>query len=438
MVRAPFALCTTLHRRALIFSLNSHSQFRRFCEHAPINPSKLSSRVSMNRQPTPAAGIECPAERVSESAHPMTLYAPVDARGLALGILATVSLVFALDWTQTFLVPLLLGILFAYTLSPLVAGLQRIRIPRVLATGIVMATVICTVVLGTYSLRGQMQTILEQLPEATSKLSGGLASMRDDPLGNMQKVQSAVGEIEKATSQVTSVSPDLNHQRPLHVVIDTPGFKLGDFMWAGSLGALGFAGQAAMVVFLVFFLLAGGDTFKRKLVRITGPSLSKRKITVAILDDINASIQKYMFMLLITNVLVGLLMWIAFRWIGLDNAGAWAVTAGLLHVIPYLGPLAIAAATGMAAYMQFDSFMMALLVSGVSLAIATLIGTFATTWMTGKIARMNAAAVFISLLFWAWLWGVWGMLLGIPIIVILKVVSQHVEQFQPVAELLGE
>ena len=391
----------------------------------------------MSRQPTPAAGIECQAEQVSESAHPMSLYAPVDARGLALGILATVSLVFALDWTQTFLVPLLLGILFAYTLSPLVAGLQRIRIPRVLATSMVMATVICTVVLGAYSLRGQMQTILEQLPEATSKLSGGIASMRDDPRGNMQKVQSAVGEIEKATSQVTSVSPHPN-QRPLHVVIDTPGFKLGDFMWARSLGALGFAGQAVMVVFLVFFLLAGGDTFKRKLVRITGPSLSKRKITVAILDDINASIQKYMFMLLITNVLVGMLMWITLRWIGLENAGAWAVTAGLLHVIPYLGPLAIAAATGMAAYMQFDSFMMALLVSGVSLAIATLIGTFVTTWMTGKIARMNAAAVFISLLFWAWLWGVWGMLLGIPIIVIFKVVSQHVEQLHSVAELLGE
>jgi predicted PurR-regulated permease PerM len=421
----------------LNFSATFHAQLRRFCEHAPNNSSKLSSRGVMSRPPTPAAGIESQAEKVSGSAHPLTVYVPVDARGLALGILATVSLVFALDWTQTFLVPLLLGILFAYTLSPFVAGLQRIRIPRVLATSMVMATVICTVVLGAYSLRGQMQTILAQLPEATSKLSGGLASMRDDPGSNMQKVQSAVGEIEKATSQVASVSPGLN-QRPLHVVIDTPGFKLGDFMWARSLGALGFAGQAAMVMFLVFFLLAGGDTFKRKLVRITGPSLSKRKITVAILDDINASIQKYMFMLLITNVLVALLMWIAFRWIGLDNAGAWAVTAGLLHVIPYLGPLAIAAATGMAAYMQFDSLMMALLVSGVSLAIATLIGIFATTWMTGRIARMNAAAVFISLLFWAWLWGVWGMLLGVPIIVILKVVSQHVEQLQPVAELLGE
>ena len=193
-----------------------------------------------------------------------------------------------------------------------------------------------------------------------------------------------------------------------------------------------------MVLFLAFFLLVGGDRFKRKLVRLTGPSLSSKKITVQILDDINGSIQKYLFMMLVTNALVGFIVWIAFSWIGLDNAGAWAVTAALLHVVPYLGPGVTAIATGMAAFMQFDSFSMALLVAGASLAIATVIGTFVTTWMTGRIARMNAAAVFISLLFWGWLWGVWGMLLSIPIIVIAKVVAEHVEQLQPVAELLGE
>jgi predicted PurR-regulated permease PerM len=193
-----------------------------------------------------------------------------------------------------------------------------------------------------------------------------------------------------------------------------------------------------MVLFLTFFLLLGGDTFKRKLVRLTGPSLSNKKITVQILDDINDSIQKYLFMLLLTNVLVGGLAWIAFRWIGLENAGAWAVASGLLHVIPYLGPGVTAAATAMAAFMQFGSFSTAFLVGAASLTIATVVGTIVTTWMTGRIAKMNAAAVFISLLFWGWLWGIWGMLLGIPIVVIVKVVSAHVEQLQPVAELLGE
>ena len=383
------------------------------------------------------AGNQEPAARISEAAQPFTVHVPVDARGLALGILATAALMFALDWMQTFLVPLLLGILFAYTLNPLVAGLERIKIPRVLGASIVMVAVVCALMLGTYSLRGQMQSIIAQLPEAASKLSAGFASMRNDPSGNMQKVQTAVGAMENATSQLAGIPPGPK-QRATHVVIDTPWLKLGNFMWAGSMGALGFIGQAVMVIFLAFFLLAVGDTFKRKLVRLTGPSLSRRKITITILNDINDSIQKYMFMLLLTNLLLGLLTWIAFYWIGLENAGVWAVAAGLLHVIPYAGPIFTAAATGMAAFMQFDSFSMALLVAGASLAIATLVGTFVTTWMTGKIAKMNAAAVFISLLFWAWLWGVWGMLLGIPIIVIIKVVSHHVEQMQPVAELLGE
>ena len=204
------------------------------------------------------------------------------------------------------------------------------------------------------------------------------------------------------------------------------------------MGVLGALGQAILVLFLTFFLLLGGDTFKRKLVRLTGPSLSNKKITVQILDDINDSIQKYLFMLLLTNALVAALAWMVFRWIGLENAGAWAVASGVLHVIPYLGPGVSAAAVGMAAFMQFDSFSMAFLVCGASLAIATLVGTFVTTWMTGRIAKMNAAAVFISLLFWGWLWGVWGMLLGIPIVVICKVVSEHVEELEPVAELLGE
>ena len=367
----------------------------------------------------------------------LTVSLPVDARGLALGILATVAIVFALEQAKSVVISLLLGILFAYTLNPLVVWLERLKIPRVLGTSIVMMTVVCALVLGAFSLRGQMQAILEQLPEAATKLSAGIARINKGQFTSMQHVQAAASAVEKAASQAAGVAP-VPRQPATHVVIDQPAFKLGNYLWAGSIGVVGFIGQAIMVIFLVFFLLLGGDLFKRKLVRMTGPSLSRKKITVHILDDINASIQRYMFMLLTTNVLVVLLTWIAFRWIGLENAGAWAVAAGLLHVIPYFGPLLIAGATGMAAFMQFESFSTALLVSGASMVISTIVGIFVTTWMTGRIAKMNAAAVFIALLFFAWLWGVWGILLSIPIIVIVKVVSEHVEQLQSVAELLGE
>ena len=391
--------------------------------------------------PIPAAIV--PARPVIEPGTPAPAPAvpvpalQVDARGLALGILAALASVFALSWAQAFVVPLMIGIVVAYTLNPLVSWLEAIRIHRVAGTMLVMIGVIGALVVGVYLLRGEMQTIVEQLPEAASRFAAGVERMQLGRAGNLQKMQDAATQVEKATTQAVGGAAPAR-QPATHVIVDKPKFRLGSFLWESSLGALGALSQAAMVMFLIFFLLLGGDTFKRKLVRLTGPSLSKRKITVNILDDINGSIQKYMLMLLTTNLLVGLISWVAFAVIGLDNAGAWAAAAGLLHVVPYLGPAVTAAAAGMAAFMQFESFPMAILVAGVSLAIATFVGTFVTTWMTGRIASMNPAAVFISLLFWGWLWGVWGMLLSIPIIVIVKVVSEHVEQLHPLAEMLGD
>jgi predicted PurR-regulated permease PerM len=360
----------------------------------PSAGSVGSARAREQRgSPADASLVTLPATRIS-----------VDARGLALGVLAALALIFALAWAEKFLVPLLLGIVIAYTLNPVVVWLEAIKIPRVVGTIIVMASVIAALVFGTYSLRGEMQTIIEQLPEAAAKVTTAIERVRIGQLVNMQKIQNAATEVEKATTQA-AVGPTAPRQPATHVIVDSPTFKLGSVLWEGSMGALVAMGQAAMVVFLVFFLLLGGDQFKRKLVRLTGPTLSNKKITVHILDDINGSIQKYMFMLLTTNVLVALLSWIAFRWIGLDNAGAWAVAAGLLHIVPYLGPGVTAAATAMAAFMQFESFSLTLLVAGVSLAIATIVGTFVTTWMIGRIANMNSAAIFVSLLFWGWLWG---------------------------------
>jgi predicted PurR-regulated permease PerM len=399
---------------------------------------KPATDVNADPQSMPASSVGAcpPIERPSlpDPAY-LTNRVSMDVRGLAVAIVTTVVVVFALRSAEKFFIPLLLGIIIAYTLNPLVVWLERIKIPRVVGTSIVMLVVLCGGAFVTISLRGQVQTILDQLPAAVSKLSVALRSLREGQPNTMQKVQTAARELDKATSQAADI-----HSEPkppaTHIVIDQPTFKLGDFLMAGSKGMFGFISQSAMVVILVFFLLLAGDTFKRKLVRLTGPSLSDKKITVHILDDIDVSIQRYMFTLLMANVLLALLTWTAFRWIGLDNAGGWAIAAGVLHVIPYLGPALIAVATGMVGFMQFDSFWMALVVSGSSLAIATFVGIFVITWMTGQIAKMNAVAVFIALLFWGWLWGVWGLLLAIPILGIVKVVSQHIVELRPVAELL--
>ncbi len=402
-----------------------------------VNPAADSNPEPQSIQ-AGSVGVGASVESTSlpSPAH-LTDPVSIDVQGLALASVTTVVVVYALQWAEKFFIPLLLGIIIAYTLNPLVVWLERMRIPRVVGTSLVMLAVLAGSAFVTISLRGQIQTILDQLPVAAGKLSVALRSMREGQPNTMQNVQAAARELDKATSQAADIH-STPKQPATHIVIDQPTFKLGDFLMAGSMGMFGFISQAATVFILVFFLLLAGDTFKRKLVRLTGPSLSEKKITVHILDAIDVSVQRYMFTLLVANVLLALLTWTAFHWIGLDNAGGWAIAAGVLHVIPYLGPALIAVATGMAGFMQFDSFWMALMVSGSSLAIATFVGIFVVTWMTGKISKMNPVAVFVSLLFWGWLWGVWGLLLAIPIIGIVKVVSQHIRELQPLAELLRE
>ncbi len=359
----------------------------------------------------------------------------VNARGLALGVIATVAFIWALQWSRNFLVPLLLGILITYTLSPLVCWLERIRVPRVIAATLITAAILGGSVVVIEKLQGEFQSIVEELPTAGHKLSKLVSEhLHSGGPSALQRIQDVATELQQATAG----AQEKRAARRAAAAPPPESLPVMDWVWAGSMGVMGFVSQATMVIFLVFFLLLSGDTFKRKLVKLTGPSLTKKKITVHILEDINSSIQKYMLMLLVTNGALALLMWVALRWIGLENAGAWAIVAGLLHLMPYFGPLLIMVATGIVAFLQFESLQMSFLVMGASLAIATLIGTVVATWMTGRFARMNAAAVFVSLLFWGWLWGVWGLLLGVPMIVIVKVVAERVEGMEVVAELLGE
>jgi predicted PurR-regulated permease PerM len=408
--------------------------------------------------PPPASSVRSPEEAALEAgllndegaptgeelgaAHgALRLPVHVNARGMSLGILATVAFVFALQWAKNFFVPLLLGIFIAYTLSPVVRWLERWHIKRAIGATLVSAAILAGMALTIQRVQGEFFNIIDELPSLTHKVTRLIMQASDGQPSTIQQVQAAAAEIEQAAANASGSDARRAAQQRRPAPANVPGgsnFRVMDWLLAGSVGLASFISQATMVVFLVFFLLLAGDTFKRKLVKLTGPSLTRKKVTVHILEDINTSIQNYMFMLLVTNVLLALLMWGVLRMVGLENAGAWAIFAGVAHVMPYFGPLLITLATGLVAFLQFESLRMVILVAGASLAIATLVGMVVTTWMTGKIAKMNPAAVFVSLLFWGWLWGMWGLLLGVPVVVVVKVVAERVEGMEVVAELLGE
>jgi predicted PurR-regulated permease PerM len=331
-------------------------------------------------------------------------------------------------------------VFIAYTLSPVVAWLERWHIRRAVGATLVTVAIVAAMAGVLYRVQGEIVNIVDELPALTHKITKLLTDTGNGQRSTIQQMQAAAAEIEQATANVGADAARraaLKRAAPAAAATGG-GFRVMDWLLAGSMGLATLVSQATMVVFLVFFLLLAGDTFKRKLVKLTGPSLTRKKVTVHILEDINTSIQAYMFMLLVTNGLLALLMWLALTAIGLENAGAWAIFAGLMHIMPYFGPLLITTATGAVAFMQFESLRMVLLVAGASLGIATLVGTVVATWMTGRIARMNPAAVFVSLLFWGWLWGVWGLLLGVPVVVVVKVVAERVEGMEVLAELLGE
>ena len=364
--------------------------------------------------------------------------AKIDARGSSIVTLAVLASLFALQMAASFVIPIVVAVLLAYALDPAVSFLERYRLPRWLGAMLVMTALIAGCVFSVYALRSQAQAIINQVPAVVQKVSRVVDVFDSNSGAGLDNVRRAADALQKATDQATGQATGNAGGNRSIVVVQQPGMQVKDLLLSGGRNVMAVVGQMLMIVFLAFFILLAGDRFKRKFVKVAGRTLSEKKITVQMFDQINRSIQRFMAMLLVSNVILAVLTWAAFRVVGLENAGTWGIVAGVLHIVPYFGPVIVAGATGVAALVQFGSISMALVVAGLSLVIAAFVGVVLTTWMAGRIAKMNTVSVFIGLLLFGWIWGVWGVLLSVPIVVITKVVSDHVEGLRVFSEFLGD
>jgi predicted PurR-regulated permease PerM len=221
------------------------------------------------------------------------------------------------------------------------------------------------------------------------------------------------------------------------VQIEEPAFAARAYLWAGSLGALSLAGQALMVLLLTFFLLLSDDLFKRKLVEGI-PTFTRKKLTVQVLDQIADQIERFLLVQVFTSAVVGLATWAALWAVGLPQPAVWGLMAGVFNSIPYFGPVIVTGGLTVVAFMQFGTFTMALAVAGIALTITSLEGWLLTPTLLSRAANMNQVSVFVGLIFWSWIWGVWGMLLAVPMLMVVKSVCDHVEDLQSVGQFLGE
>ena len=369
----------------------------------------------------------------SEESH--TVRMPVDIRSAALTVLAGLAIVLVLQYAQAMIIPVVLGVLISYALEPIVARLVRWHLPRPLAAAVVLLALVGATGWMLYGLRSQASAIIEQLPTAARRLRQTMENERPPAATAIQQMQKAATELEKAANAAAPAPPAAGVQR---VQVEAAPINITDYVMWGSLGIVAAVGQFVLILFLVYFLLASGDLYRRKIVKIVGPSLTEKKLTVQILSEIDRQIEMFLLVQVFTSTIVAVATWLAFKALGVEQAAVWGLLAGIFNSIPYFGPVLVTGGTSVIAFLQFGNIRMALIVGGVALLITSLEGFLLTPWLTSRAARMNAVAIFVGLLFWGWVWNVWGMLLAVPLLMVIKAICDHVEDFKGVGELLGD
>ena len=381
--------------------------------------------------------LEIPVESVGGPGEPprekerVLLHMPVDVRSTSMVVIASLLALTALRLAAEIVIPVLMGLLFSYALTPLVDRLVRVGVPRALGAAAVMVALVGGLAWTTWSLADQANNLIEALPHAAQKLRDTLhPSSRNTNPSTIDQVQKAAATLAQATDN--KPTPGV-----AKVQIVKPTFNIQDYLFAGTMRAAEAAAQAVVVAFITYFLLAAGDTFRRKLARIAGPNFAKRKITVQALDEITEQIQRYLLVQLLTSVVVGVATALAFWALGFNNAAVWGVLAGVMNLVPYVGTMLICGASAVVALLQFGTPQMAAAVGSVSIVLHVISGYIITPWLTSRTSRLNAVVVFVGVLAWGWLWGVWGLLLGTPILMALKAICDRVDDLKALGELLG-
>jgi predicted PurR-regulated permease PerM len=366
---------------------------------------------------------------------PLVVRMPIDVKSASLKLLAALGLIALLRLARDVFIPLVLAVLISYALDPLVMWLMRFRLNRIVASALVLILLSTGVAAGVYSLRDEALLVLDTLPDAARSVREAIRRESADS-DALEKVQEAAREIEKTAAE--AAAPAAPVRGVARVQVQAPAFDVAGYLWWGSKGAISFIGQLTVIFFLVFFLLASGDLYKRKLVKIAGPTYAEKKLTVQILREIDDQIEKFLLVQVLSNILVAVATGVSLWLIGVNQAAVWGIAAGVFNSIPYLGPLVVTGGLALVAFLQFGSLSMGLYVGALALVITSLEGFLLAPALMGKAARMNQVAIFVGLLFWAWMWEFWGAILAVPMMMAVKAVCDRLEGLRPIGELLGE
>jgi len=338
----------------------------------------------------------------------------------ALWIVAVVATVFFLRAARTLLIPIALAVLISYALEPVVAWLERHRLPRMAGASVVMLVILGAMAGGAYALADDVAQAVRTMPQA-------IQQARENVLSRV-----GIGAAEPGQQDASS-----SDRAGPGEAAGIPGQTTGSVAQRAAGVLIAGAGHLVVIFFLVFFLLISGHHVRKRVVEVAGPDRERRQRTAAIIDEINTHIQRYLLVLLVTAVIVGVLTWIVLAWMGVRHAAMWGILAGVFNSIPYFGPVIVSGGLFIVGIVQGGGVTQALQMGGAAIVITSLEGWLITPPLMGKAERMSALAVFLGLLLWTWMWGEWGTILAVPMLVVIKSVADHVERLRPIGRLMA-
>jgi predicted PurR-regulated permease PerM len=377
------------------------------------------------------------AAKATESAQPPVSELPADDwRKIAVFALVGVfalGLCAALWAAQAVFIPIVLALLVSYALQPMHRMYVRAGLPQALAAGLTIAVTMAALGGAAYAMRAQANAFIDRLPDVARRVR---AELRDGGTAS-----SAVTQVEQAAHEITGGTSETqppNERGVTRIQVEPTPFSVRQLLWRSTGGLFAFAGQTVVVIVLTFYFLAFADMYKRKLVRIVGTRLAEKRLTVEILNEIERHVARYLAVRVLISAIVAAATSLAFWALGMPEPAVWGIAAGLLNVIPYLGPISLTGAAMIVAFLHFESVSRALMIGAAAGGIAVAEGFGITPVLMGRAGRMNGAAVFIALTCWGFLWGLWGLLLAVPMTMAIKVICDHVEGLSDVSEILSE
>lgn len=348
---------------------------------------------------------------------------PREAQGIrsfTLTGIFVLALFYTLYFARIFLLPVMLALLFAFLLRPIVRGLERLRIPESIGAALVLLALLGIVGYG-------ISLVATPASDWISKAPRNLGQI-EDKLSILRKPIKKMSEVTEQAEKITNMNENKTTQ-----VVKLESHSFRDILFNQTSDVL--IGAGTMLI-LLYFLLASGDLFLRKLVKVL-PTLRDKKRGIEIAREIQRQISAYLFTITLIYAGMGLVVGVAMFILKMPNSLLWGVMAGLLEFIPYLGPALGISVVASVSIFTFDSLGHALLAPAIYFGLTVIQANFITPLILGRRLTLNPVVVFIGFIFWGWMWGIIGAFLAVPILMIFKILCDHIEPLAPIGEFLG-